>query len=320
MADVHPLVSRTLRRRPGIFLVGFPGSGTSLLTRLLEQFLGIDSASDNGAIVGYLNTLTSYGDLHDDRNAARLMSDVAAQQRWVEPDGARRAFDAASALAALDTRGYGDLLDAVFAQVASAHGMRRWCRYVDPAATDLGLLWTLFPDARFIHLVRDGRDILAALPTTSARASAACEMAGAWADSLAAVRAFAHRLPPGQVSEVAYEDLVRRPQATLPGLARFLGLRLHDGPGLWCVTSSGRADDGSPDGWRDILTRAEVERFEGMAGGWLERYGYALEFHGTARRLLWHEQLYWRLHGRASRFFPPFPRSHSHGRTPALTP
>src|SRR5262249_37866568 len=101
-------------------------------------------------------------------------------------------------------------------------------------ALHLPLIRRLYPDAAVIHVLRDGRDVVASLlaayrqgwgrPWAPATAEAA---AGKW---VAWVREVRHR---GEVfarfREVRYEDLLRAGPETLAALYDFLGLPLPPG-------------------------------------------------------------------------------------------
>jgi hypothetical protein len=92
----------------------------------------------------------------------------------------------------------------------------------------------LLPEARFIHLLRDGRDVVASLLAVSRSWGArwapkeATSAAELWVRHVAAVRGAASGLPEEAFAEVRYEDLHARPVATMRRLANFLLLAWSD--------------------------------------------------------------------------------------------
>jgi hypothetical protein len=93
-------------------------------------------------------------------------------------------------------------------------------------------LGRMLPEARFIHVVRDGRDVAASLLERDwadavgtpfphvTRPDAALKY---WSD-LVTLGLKAERALPGRVLRVPYEELVRRPKATLSAVCEFLDL------------------------------------------------------------------------------------------------
>ncbi len=93
-------------------------------------------------------------------------------------------------------------------------------------------LGRMLPEARFIHVVRDGRDVAASLLERDwadaagtpfphvTRPDAALKF---WSD-LVTLGIRAERALPGRVLRVPYEELVRRPSATLTAVCEFLDL------------------------------------------------------------------------------------------------
>lgn len=80
----------------------------------------------------------------------------------------------------------------------------------------------VFPDARFIHIVRDGVDVVESY-VRAGLISTHDEAARRWSRSIEAAR-LARRRYPDQFIEVRYEDLVREPDRTVQQLCSFLGV------------------------------------------------------------------------------------------------
>jgi hypothetical protein len=161
----------------------------------------------------------------------------------------------------------------------------------------LGKLW---PTARFIHLIRDGRDVYLSMaswskgervvgrfPTWSRDSAVATALWWRWTVKLA--RDGGQSLSEGLYREVRYESLVADPEQGCRSLCTFLGipydeamLRFHEGrtrvkPGhstksQWLPPTSGLRD------WSTQMPSDEVERFEAAAGDVLEDLGYSRAF------------------------------------------
>ncbi len=95
----------------------------------------------------------------------------------------------------------------------------------------------LFPDAQFIHVVRDGRDVSLSIRNESFGAKNACETADDWNRALESIQAFSRDLPRDQYFEVRYEDLTAQTLDALGALGDFLGIDDHAGTLRDYVTS-----------------------------------------------------------------------------------
>ncbi|MFH1466496.1 MAG: sulfotransferase [Pseudomonadota bacterium] len=160
----------------------------------------------------------------------------------------------------------------------------------------MAYLGRLFPRARFLHVIRDGRAVAASLvqqrwvdPKTGAPLWYCADLPSAaryWRDMILAVHSQAAAVP-GRYLEVRYEALVSEPEATMRRVLAFLGerwspevLRHHEAGAMLSSRESsteavraavhGRAVDT----WRGRLSEAEVASVEEVAGEVLGALGY----------------------------------------------
>ena len=160
----------------------------------------------------------------------------------------------------------------------------------------MAYLGRLFPNARFLHILRDGRAVAASLvqqrwldPHTGAPVWYCADLASAaryWRDLVIAVRQQAPTVP-GRYLEVRYEDLVREPEPTLRRVLAFLGerwdpavLRHHEaGAVLSGRESSSEAVRAAVHGravekWRERVSAQEEAAIVEVAGEVLRGLGY----------------------------------------------
>ena len=198
----------------------------------------------------------------------------------------------------------GQAIAAVFETYAAERGKSRWGDKTPLYMQHLTLLERLFPDARFVHLIRDGRD--AALSFLSVPAGIMTEAWGhprdaagfacQWATEVRAARALGTRVGPGRYLEVRYEALVADAEAELRRVCDFAGLEYDDGMlGYVGQTDSARKEHqqrlNEPPrvGVRDFRTEMSAEdvaAFEAVAGDLLAELGYDASTRGHDRRRL----------------------------------
>lgn len=152
-----------------------------------------------------------------------------------------------------------------------------------PGATVIGaivqhhydrLLW-LWPDARFIHLVRDGRDVAAA----SVRARETGNLwhgIADWAEAEALWDRMSHKLPPDRQFTLKYETLASEPDYELRRLCDFL--RVPFEPAM--LQQAGVLNQEPSGRWRKT-EQSEVSAAEHRAARWLLQNSYFLS--GTVR-------------------------------------
>lgn len=166
-------------------------------------------------------------------------------------------------------------------------------RVVESCAEETGCwenLARIYPRARFIHVLRDGRAVAASLvgrlpraPTTG-ETEPGCANLGmavrAWAEVVATTRQ-SGQAAPGRVLEVRYELLVLEPEATMRRVLAFLGEPWHPevlAPGQRATTTEGNTglplDPGRIASWRHHLQAEDIELLDRMAGPALTLLGY----------------------------------------------
>jgi hypothetical protein len=166
-------------------------------------------------------------------------------------------------------------------------GRRRWCEKTPLNVLYADVLARVFPDMKFIHIVRDGRDVVASMlargfwPIGGATAfPSLAEFGGAveftkavryWAEVLRLARETAARVPPGQYLQVRLEDVVADPRRTLGRVFEFLGEEPSEEVFGYDLSRSNASR------WRTELTVGQVEYFHRHAGHELQRQGYSLD-------------------------------------------
>jgi hypothetical protein len=179
--------------------------------------------------------------------------------------------------------------------------------------TSIPKLHTLWPEARFVHIVRDGRDVCLSVMNWKKADRTAGRYATWEEDPVSTTALWWERkvrqgrdgggsLPEGLYHEVRYEDLIDHPERECVRLCEFLGLpyddampRFHEGktrvdlPDLkrtpktaWLPVTSGLRN------WSSEMPAEDLERFEAAAGDLLGELGYARAFPRPSAQKLEH--------------------------------
>jgi hypothetical protein len=136
-------------------------------------------------------------------------------------------------------------------------------------------LQELWPDARFIYLVRDGRDV-ARSHVEMGWAGNVWAAASVWRAAEADWRRLCARVPAERRAEVRYEDLIREPQRELTRVCDFLGVAyspaMLDYPSR---TTYSAPDPSVAERWREALSGRELAWLEREIGADLRARSYA---------------------------------------------
>lgn len=131
-----------------------------------------------------------------------------------------------------------------------------------------------WPKARFIHVVRDGRDVCASWIRFGWRGNA-YHGALAWTEALDEWEDLRSALPEDRWMELRLEDLIRDPRAKLAEVCRFMGTEFDPAMLEYSKnTTYGAPDPSKLARWKQELSERSVRVFEALAGDYLTRYGY----------------------------------------------
>lgn len=277
---------------PYVFVVGCPRSGTTLLQRMLDAHPDMTIANDTHFITRAAKKILR----HDAEPAltADLVELVENYRRFYRMGlSAEQVREAAG-----QSRSYSGFVARLYDARAANEGKTISGEKTPDYCRQIPTLSKLFPDSRFIHIVRDGRDTaLSTLDWANENKGpgkwklwqsdpvGTCALWWRWQVRKGCLEG--GELPSDRYCEIRYEDLVDDPDTKLKELAGFLGIpysesmsRFFQGktrkkPGLsaksaWIPPTKGLRD------WRKQMSREDALLFQELAGDWLERLGYEL--------------------------------------------
>jgi hypothetical protein len=292
----HILVVNGRKVRQPVFVIGAPHSGTDLLGRAIKQSPGFHLTIGQEAVQGVVYAFARSPSIQRGRGdaAATVLRDAFAQAWQV------------TAHCCLTCS----------AQCREAGGVTGpACCVAEPDNVALGdaspdlmycgdALVDAFADARLVQIIRDGRDVVAAMlgdpialgwfkpgmanvetefpnpffgieteedlaiwPELSAVGKSAMR----WRGSVRAMARLRAALSADQLTTLRYEDVLRHPAAAAAGLSDFVGEAV--GP-IQVVAGRDGARGAEPGAWRRLLSAAQLSEVESVAGPDLRRVGY----------------------------------------------
>ena len=277
------------RAKAPFFMVGMPRSGTTMLRELLNNSPDIWISSAEGHFIAYYaRRIGRYRDLTDWRNFERLAATVRRSRAFAAWAARGVHIESREWYEACGGYEWPAILDALYRlvhqQELSGEG-RAWADILWGDKTPVHLtmipeLATMFPEARFIHIVRDVRDCC--LSAQRAWGRHPLRTAQQWAERVPAARKAGEMLGPERYCEVRYEDVLRDPCRELERLFGFLGVA---SPGTAGELFRGASSGGGAAGqrrvvaenaykWKSAMPASLQRSVESIAGGALSERGY----------------------------------------------
>ena len=269
-----------------LFIFGAPRSGTTYINGLLREHFDFGLCSEGQWILPMGYRASRFGDLRVDANLEKLI-DVTLKAymfehfRTVIAERLGRPVDITpeEIYKNLLERSFSGVVYAIFLTVAQQMGKSRVGNKCPSYWKDLPALLGWFPKAKFLHVLRDGRDVALSLkgrdwgPTTTYGA------AKMWCRVQAATIEFESIVPSQQYFCLKYEDLLREPSTIVPQLECFLEMPF-EAPKRERLcrdieTSPMRNNFGK---WHTQMSDRDQRTYEFIAGHWLRLRGYELRF------------------------------------------
>jgi hypothetical protein len=268
------------------FLVGCNRSGTTMLRAMLDSHPQVSVPPEAYFVIPVLNRAAHYerGDGFDvDTLLADLQGNPSFRRNWLL---------SADSIDALRTAPPADTPDALARLYASYAAERSKPRYADKTpqhVLHIDLLARSFPTSRFVHLVRDGRDVVPSLIENRHGPARFPDAVEYWRSRVLAGRRIGGALGPTRYLEIRYDELVAAPEAQLRTLCEFLDLP-YDPQMLEYPARAGEVVAGTFDArphlgvgraptanlrnWRTALPDHDVQLFEALAGDALDTFGF----------------------------------------------
>ncbi|MGI9185325.1 MAG: sulfotransferase family protein [Solirubrobacteraceae bacterium] len=217
------------------FIVGNDRSGTTMLRLILDAGPEVAIPPESMILTDYA-AVWEAGELGDPELAEQFMAEVwwhpkiALWELSEPPPGAPAGLSHEQA--------YRFAMEAPFVAYAAQAGKPRWGDKTPHYVHHVDALLAIWPQARFVILVRDGRDVALSVRRLPFGPNNAWAAAQWWARGIR-VGQRAQAEHPERVMTVRYEDLVASPERLVPEICAFVGLEFQ--PAMLAID---RADRG----------------------------------------------------------------------------
>lgn len=284
----HPAVRGT--SRGPIFIVGHWRSGTTLLSVMLDRHSAIAVTPETHFVEQMAPRFSPSWPNAEERPEtgpldfiARMLNDTRLADLRLEP---------ARVLECLGERPLTpeSVFDSILRCYAISHNKPLVAEKTPGHLHYLDLLLRWFPEARFVWVVRDGRDAVRSMRRLPWVSLPLWDLCLRWRRNMKELRRF-ERLYPQRIHRVRFESLLEHPDREIARLCAFLGVRfepLHaQAPSRptpssvvphWELDWKGRAttpiDRSRLAAWREEADEREVRLMECLMGQQLDALGY----------------------------------------------
>jgi hypothetical protein len=289
-----------------VFIVGCDRSGTTLLRLMLNQSPILHIPQESRFLVALHKNQELYGDFTQSYQRWFFIRDLqtnqATSKTFTFPIFNLTLEEAEASLVKAAPTNFAGAAATIFTASALKCNKQRWGDKTPHQIQHLPFLAQAFPDAKFIHVIRDGRDVAVSIRNAGWRGGKILEIARYWKKQVEAGRSAGVLLGADRYFEVFYEQLIEQPETTLKSLCNWLEIEYtpqmlnyyvtaHDNipkehSNLFELTNK-PLDTSRVYAWKRQLSHQEVADFESVTDELLNTLGYKL----SGVRIPWWKQL-----------------------------
>ena len=267
--------------KPPFFIVGSARSGTTLLRLMLNAHRAVAVPPESRFITEIQHSNAPIG---VDSFLAALGSHKRFQAWDLPLEAVRSEIDG-------DPVPYADAITAAYLAYTRLHGKTRWGDKTPRYVEEIPFIAGLFPEGRFIHLIRDGRNVALSYANVPFGPKNVSKAASLWSSRVQQGCRDGRALGRGRYIEIRYEDLVEDAAGEARDICEFLELEFDEG----MLEYTERARDAVLDraarfnpnvtkkptqtrSWTSEMPDGQVAIFEAIAGDCLSELGYKRRF------------------------------------------
>jgi sulfotransferase family protein len=272
------------------FIIGSSRSGSTLLRLMLASHSRIAIPSETWYLTALVEEFPCDRLLQTDE-LSKAISVMTSHYRW--PDMGLDAAEMRRRAAKLGAVHLRDLVEIVYRWHMEVEGKSRWGDKTPAYIEIVPPLAAMFGNAKFIHLIRDGRDVAMSFQRQGWHGPWMHGYTREWSRAVELDMQLSQSLLNERILRVRYEDLVLNPEPTLRRICAFIDARFEDQMLRWHAkvdnavplrekrfhSSLGRDMNPSDVGrWKREMTSREIFVAEALIGTQLSHFGYERRF------------------------------------------
>jgi hypothetical protein len=284
-------------QNPPIFILGVQRSGTTLLRLILNSHSYIAIPEEAEFLRPIITKKYIYNEIPE-KDLKRICNYLRSS-----PHYALWNYDSSKFLNWLEKQSsisLKEFINNLFMSYAESEGKIRWGDKTPSLFRKLKLLHILFPEAKFIHMLRDGRDVFDSWRKMDFSKNNVAVVALEWQYKLYKIENFLKILHDDNKYTIRYEDLLISPKETLMKICNFIEMEFESQMLNFYMQSKYYVGNhhsrlifqpinpGNLFKWKKNLTETELKVFNYLAGRYLRKYGYQVE----SKRMSFNDYVY----------------------------
>lgn len=272
-----------------IFMIGTQRSGSNMLRLMLNQLPDIAAPHPPHILHRMMPLVPAYGDLQRERNFMTLVDDVCRLVELNPVPWEGVTLDRKLVAAACRERSLIAVFGAVYQALADSQGASTWLCKSMQNTLFLPEIEAYFPDAKYIYLYRDGRDVAVSFRKAVVGEKHFYHIAKEWAETQRLALKHRERVPPERFISVSYENLTAQPEPLMRRLCAFLDAPYDRSMLDFYATDEAKRAADSSTLWSNVVkpvianntrkfireaSKEDVSVFESVAGDVLDALGY----------------------------------------------
>lgn len=275
-----------------LFLLASERSGSNLITRMWANHPRVAGPPPTHLIRTFTNNLFRYGDLSLSKNWRALCQDVSM---FLESQlGIWQTSITLDELLAVEPRNLANIVALIYGKEANHHGKNSVLIKENQAYKFLPFYQEWFPEAKYLVLVRDPRDMALSWKLSANHPGGVMNAAENWRqDQEEAIKIYGYLGGRDKITLVRYEDLLQEPEAELKRLCAFF--KIEFSPSMLdfhqnreTILNAGRLENWANlkkpilnsnfNKYREKLSETEIRYIEAVCHGAMTFLGYSLDF------------------------------------------
>jgi len=274
------------------FLVCSERSGSNLITKIMDAHPNVCGPFPSHILSYFAPNLYRYGDLSQDENWRCLLEDVVfflekGQSLWLSK------ISVDQLIGQTTRRSLAEIYRVVYEREAEANEKQRIFAKENRAYGYIGFMLSHFPEAKYIYLVRDPRDMALWWKESSARGQIQSG-AGQWKeDQASSIRVYGYLRDTGNILLVKFEDLILETERQARRICDHLGLSYNDQMLRFYEKDIVRKNADRLTSWSDLqkpiikdnvnryktrLTEVETRYIEALCSEEMDFFGYEKDY------------------------------------------